>query len=107
MTEKAEARKDFDKEAAEWDANPGRVRLASDVAAAIIREVDLSRDLDVLDFGCGTGLLTLKLQPFVRSITGVDSSQGMLGRFQQKIESQALDNVHTQFADFEKGPGAQ
>ena len=107
MTEKTEARKDFDKEAAEWDANPGRVRLASDVAAAIIREVDLSRELDVLDFGCGTGLLTLKLQPFVRSITGVDSSQGMLGRLQQKIESQALDNVYTRFADFEKGPGVE
>lgn len=107
MTEKTAARKDFNKEAAEWDANPGRVKLASDVAAAIIREVNLSRELDVLDFGCGTGLLTLKLQPFVKSITGVDSSQGMLGRLQQKIESQTLNNVHTQFVDFEKGQGAR
>jgi len=102
----AEIRKDFDKEAAQWDANPGRVKLASDVAAAIIREVDLNLDMDVLDFGCGTGLLTLKLQPLVKNITGVDSSRGMLGALQNKIEMQALNNVRTQFVDFEKNEHA-
>lgn len=103
----AEIRKDFDKEAAQWDANPGRVKLASDVAAAIIREVDLNLDMDVLDFGCGTGLLTLKLQPLVKTITGVDSSRGMLGALQNKIGMQALENVHTRFTDFEKGEHAE
>ena len=34
--------------------------------------------MDALDFGCGTGLVTLKLQPFIHSITGVDGSQGMI-----------------------------
>jgi 2-polyprenyl-3-methyl-5-hydroxy-6-metoxy-1,4-benzoquinol methylase len=103
MAMKPEARKDFDKEAAQWDANPGRVKLACDVAAAIIREVNPSGNMEVVDFGCGTGLLTLKLQPLVRMITGVDNSQGMLGMLQKKIKSQGLTNVHTQFVDFEKG----
>ena len=103
---KAEIRKDFDKEAAQWDANPGRVKLANDVAAAIIREVDLTLDMDVLDFGCGTGLLTLNLQPLVKNITGVDSSQGMLGALQNKITMRSLNNVHTQFVDFEKNQHA-
>lgn len=103
MTIKSEVRKDFDKEAAEWDANPGRVKLASDVATAIIREVRPTREIEVLDFGCGTGLVTLKLQPLVKKITGVDSSQGMLATLQNKIEMQALNNVHTRFVDFEKG----
>jgi 2-polyprenyl-3-methyl-5-hydroxy-6-metoxy-1,4-benzoquinol methylase len=98
-----EVRKDFDKEAAQWDANPGRVKLASDVAAAIIREIHPSGDMKVLDFGCGTGLLTLKLRPLVKAITGADSSQGMLGMLRHKIETQGLANVHTQFVDFEKG----
>lgn len=98
-----EPRKDFDKEAAQWDANPGRVKLAHDVAAAIIREVPLSKEWEALDFGCGTGLLTLKLQPFLKSITGVDSSPGMLAMLESKVATQALDNVRTRFVDFEKG----
>jgi 2-polyprenyl-3-methyl-5-hydroxy-6-metoxy-1,4-benzoquinol methylase len=100
---KAEEKRDFDKEAAQWDANPGRVKLAHEVADVIIREAAPSRDMDVLDFGCGTGLVTLRLQPLVRSITGADSSQGMLGVLEGKIKTQGLKNVRTQIVDFEKG----
>lgn len=98
-----EARKDFDREAANWDANPFRVKLASDVAAAMISEIRPSADMKVLDFGCGTGLLTLRLQPLVSEITGADNSHGMLGALEDKIRTQGLTNVRTQFVDFEKG----
>lgn len=100
---KTEEKKDFDKEAAQWDANPGRVQLANEVADAIIREAAPSRDMDVLDFGCGTGLVLLRLQPLVRNITGVDSSPGMIGVLEGKIRTQVLKNVTTQVVDFEKG----
>jgi len=99
----SEQKKDFDKEAAQWDANPGRVKLANDVADAIIREVGPSRDMEVLDFGCGTGLVTLRLQPLVRTILGVDSSKGMLGVLEEKISAQGIANVRTRVVDFEKG----
>jgi len=98
-----EQRKDFDIEAAQWDANPGRVKLANEVADAIIREAAPSHDMDVLDFGCGTGLVTLRLQPKVRTITGADSSSGMLGVLQEKIRTLGLRNVQTRLVDFEKG----
>ncbi len=107
MAMKPEIRKDFDKEAAQWDENPGRVKLANEVAATIIREVNPSGSMDVMDFGCGTGLLTLKLQPLVKMITGVDNSQGMLGVLQKKIETQGFTNVHTRLVDFEKGGRVQ
>jgi len=71
---KAEERRDFDKEAAKWDENPGRVKLANEVADSIIREAAPSAGMDALDFGCGTGLVTLRIQPLVGSITGADSS---------------------------------
>jgi 2-polyprenyl-3-methyl-5-hydroxy-6-metoxy-1,4-benzoquinol methylase len=96
-------KKDFDKEASQWDANPGRVKLANDVADAIIRETAPSRDMDVLDFGCGTGLVTLRLQPLVKTILGVDSSAGMLGVLEEKIRTQGIKNARTRFVDFEKG----
>jgi len=96
-------KRDFDKRAESWDQKTGRVKLARDVASAIIEEIDLSRDADVLDFGCGTGLLTLQLQPLVHSITGVDSSHGMLDVLNSKIKEQKLTNVKTEFVDTEKG----
>lgn len=85
----------FDQEAATWDENPRRVRLAKAVAQTIAGRVPLSGAMDVLDFGCGTGLLTLKLQPSVGSITGADTSAGMLERLRQKVRDQALENVET------------
>jgi ubiquinone/menaquinone biosynthesis C-methylase UbiE len=100
---KPEQARDFDKEAAQWDENPGRVKLAHDVAGAIMKTTEFGRNMEVLDFGCGTGLVTLLLQPFVGSITGADSSKGMLGVLEKKIQQQKLTNVRTQFVDFEKG----
>jgi ubiquinone/menaquinone biosynthesis C-methylase UbiE len=96
-------KRDFDKEAATWDEVPARVKLANDIAAAISNEMLLTSDMDVLDFGCGTGLLTLKLQTLVHSITGVDSSRGMLDVLKAKIDRQNLANVKTRYLDTEKG----
>ncbi|MEN6321380.1 MAG: class I SAM-dependent methyltransferase [Syntrophaceae bacterium] len=98
-----EEKKDFNKASATWDQKTGRVKLAHDVAQAIMNEVNLTHDMDVLDFGCGTGLLTLQLQPLVRSITGVDSSQGMIDVLNSKINEQKLSNVKTELIDIEKG----
>jgi predicted TPR repeat methyltransferase len=40
--------------------------------------------LDVLDLGCGTGLVGEHVQPFVRELTGVDLSGGMLALAAEK-----------------------
>jgi len=95
----------FDKEAASWDKSPDRVKLANDIANALSDEKILTPDMDVLDFGCGTGLLTLQLQPLARFVTGVDSSQGMLGVLKAKIEnrSMTMNNIKIQYLDLEKG----
>lgn len=95
--------RDFDKEAASWDKRPERVKLARDVARAITEQVVLTSDIDAADFGCGTGLLTVQLQPLVRSITGIDSSPAMLDILNEKIARMNLRNVKTLLADPEKG----
>ena len=102
-TMKQDERKDFDKEAAQWDANPGRVKLGHDIADAMIKEVHPTKEMDALDFGCGTGLVTLRLQPLVRSVTGMDSSRGMLAVLESKVRGQGSVNVRTQFLDLEQG----
>jgi SAM-dependent methyltransferase len=42
-------------------------------------------DLDVLEIGCGTGLLSFLLAPYVRSLVGVDTSDGMIDAFNKKV----------------------
>lgn len=98
----SDTKRNFDKDASSWDENPGRVKLVQDIADTIVREINLTPSMDVLDFGCGTGLLTFRLQPFVHSITGVDSSHGMLDVLNSKIKEQNLANIKTSFLDIEK-----
>ena len=96
-------KRNFDQEAASWDQVPRRVKVAQDIAHSMIQEITLTPDIDVMDFGCGTGLLTFSLQPLVRSITGVDSSQGMLDVFKTKIKEQNLNNIKAEFIDLDNG----
>lgn len=95
--------KDFNAAAASWDEKPERVKLAGEVAAAIIRQVTPSKAMKAADFGCGTGLVSLRLQPLVASITGIDSSPGMLDILKAKIVQGKLTNIDTRLIDVEKG----
>jgi len=99
----ASGKRDFDKAAATWDENPARVKLADDVCAAICCEVSLSAAMKVMDFGCGTGLLTLRMAPQVGSVTGVDRSQGMLDVLGAKVAALGLGNVETLRVDPDDG----
>jgi tRNA (cmo5U34)-methyltransferase len=92
-------KRDFDKVASSWDDEPRRVKLAADVADAISREAGLSPDMDVLDYGCGTGLVTMHIQPHVNSITGADTSQGMLDVLRRKSIEFGLNNIRTTLID--------
>lgn len=42
-------------------------------------------DFDVLELGCGTGLLSFHLAPHVRSLVGIDTSDGMIAAFNAKL----------------------
>jgi 2-polyprenyl-3-methyl-5-hydroxy-6-metoxy-1,4-benzoquinol methylase len=93
----------FDKDAASWDAKEYRIRLAGSVASAIRREVKLDTYMDLLDFGCGTGLVSLSLAGEVASLTGVDNSAGMLEVFREKASGMNLPNVHSLHLNLSEG----
>jgi cyclopropane fatty-acyl-phospholipid synthase-like methyltransferase len=95
-------KRDFNKEAATWD-EPRRERMNRDIASAIQAEIQLRKDMNVLDFGCGTGLLTMCLQPQVASVTCIDSSRGMLDILEKKISAQEHCNVKTLHIDLDDG----
>ncbi|MBN1576948.1 MAG: class I SAM-dependent methyltransferase [Chitinispirillaceae bacterium] len=96
-------KRNFDKDAASWDANPARVKMAEDIIGAIVRRIVLTTEMDVMDFGCGTGLLSIGLLPFVRSVTGVDSSAGMIEVFKKKAAARGLNGIAARLVDIEKG----
>lgn len=86
--------------AATWDDNPA-VKLYAEaanrsLAAVLEREGKSLAGCDVLDFGCGTGLLTAMLVPQARSIVGLDSSPAMLERFRAKVDAAGWANVRVE-----------
>ena len=51
----------FDQAAATWDEKPTRKELMRAVVDAIVHQVHLTPQMRVLDYGCGTGLVSILL----------------------------------------------
>jgi len=97
----------FDEAAQQWDNNPSRVELARAVGEAIQRAIPIQPQWHVLDYGAGTGLLTLNLQPGVASVVALDSSTGMLEKLAQKLAASGIGNVQTRLCNLEIQPFPQ
>lgn len=67
-----------------WDEQPARVQLAQAIAGSILARVPVTPAMTALDFGCGTGLVTMALAPHVGRIIGVDTSPAMLDKLREK-----------------------
>lgn len=91
--------RDFDSRAAQWDNQPRRVVLASAVVEKIKQEANPQPWMRMLDYGAGTGLVTLGLQPFVKEVIAVDSSRGMLEQLEIKAREAGMNNLRTCFID--------
>ena len=83
----------FDIAALTWDEKPLRVELVKNVTEKIKELIPLDKSMKVLDFGCGTGLLSFFLHPYVKEITGVDTSKGMIDVFEKKIKEGKVENI--------------
>jgi ubiquinone/menaquinone biosynthesis C-methylase UbiE len=92
----------FDSSAKEWDLEPERVKTANAVADAIIQSLQLNKDMIAMDYGAGTGLVTLKINSYVKKITAVDSSKGMLKVLEEKIKKLNIRNVDTLYWDIKR-----
>ncbi len=93
------ARSIFDEAAASWDEKPGRVRMARRVAQAIREQAPLSKEMRAMEYGCGTGLVSVALSQKLKEILAVDTSGKMLEMLEQKLEQQGIRNISTLQAD--------
>jgi ubiquinone/menaquinone biosynthesis C-methylase UbiE len=82
---------EFDAKAATWDT-PEKIERAQIMADAILAD-SAGLELDnALEYGCGTGLVSLALRDKIMKVVLADISDGMLAVVQQKIQSLQLDN---------------
>jgi ubiquinone/menaquinone biosynthesis C-methylase UbiE len=94
----------FDERAKDWDSDPKKVERARVVADAIRKAVSLSNDMNALEIGCGTGLLSFALQEDLGRITLADTSQGMLDVLSEKIASAGVTSMHPVRLDLSTDP---
>jgi len=73
----------WDEYASDWDANSDAMAYAGN-AFETLRDIVNFSALNILDFGCGTGLLTEKLSPVAKRIVALDSSQKMIDVLDEK-----------------------
>lgn len=83
----------FDLAALTWDEKPARVKIAKSVADGIKEDIPIREGFKLLDFGCGTGLVSFFLADSVEQIVGLDSSQGMVDMFNKKAKENGINAV--------------
>lgn len=94
---------DFNHKAETFDS-PKNIFLANLVCQVVEKQIDVLSDKEILDFGGGTGLLTLPLAKQAKSVTLVDISEKMLEQARLKAEQQEIKNIQLLEQDLLKNP---
>jgi 2-polyprenyl-3-methyl-5-hydroxy-6-metoxy-1,4-benzoquinol methylase len=98
------SRTEFDDRARTWDDDAAKRQRAERIAATIAARVPSLAEKRVLEYGAGTGLLGLALQPLVAEVTLADVSREMLAVADAKIAARGLHNARTVLLDLASAP---
>ena len=89
----------FEQMAKRYDTE-GRIELAEVVVKEVRTELRNSKSKSLIDYGSGTGLVSLELTDLVDSMLLVDSSQQMLEVAEAKIAHKGITNAKVLNSDF-------
>jgi ubiquinone/menaquinone biosynthesis C-methylase UbiE len=92
----------FDTVAQNWDENKVHLKRTKAIAAALLQMVDISKNMQALEFGAGTGLLSFALQKYFAEITLMDSSAEMIKTTFEKIIYAGNKKLIPVYFDLEK-----
>lgn len=92
----------FNEYAKAWD-NERRIERAAVIADKIKKFVGLTKDMNCLEFGCGTGLIGFNLKDNVQHIDMMDISDKMIEVLNQKIELSKTKNITAIHHDINSG----
>ncbi len=76
----------FNEKAKDWDVNEMVLQLSNATGSAILENVELNDQMQVMDFGAGTGLITSHILPHVKNVVAVDISKSMLDELVSKAD---------------------
>ena len=93
----------FNHKAESFDS-PKNIFIADLIRQEVEKQIVDFSDKRILDFGGGTGLVTLPLAAQSKSVMLVDISDKMLDQARLKVEKQAIDNVYLLQQDFLTNP---
>jgi ubiquinone/menaquinone biosynthesis C-methylase UbiE len=90
----------FNHAASNWDSE-GKVKLMGHLSEKTLEKLNLPKTkIDILDFGCGTGLYGLEFFEHANSLLGIDTSEGMLQVFDEKTKDHP--HISSQLLNLEK-----
>ncbi|WCE32373.1 class I SAM-dependent DNA methyltransferase [Vibrio sp. SCSIO 43137] len=92
----------WDEDAAKWESNQATGEFAEQAFAQLTKLINLSGKR-VIDFGCGTGLLSQKISPLAKEIVALDSSELMI----EELDKKMLINVEPVVDQLTRGLIAQ
>jgi putative AdoMet-dependent methyltransferase len=78
----------FTEKAQDWDTRTPVQLISSAVGATLLEQIALRPDMEVMDFGAGTGLISSHVASQVARIVAVDVSASMLEKLREKPELQ-------------------
>jgi len=92
---------EFDIKAQEWDNNPMHWDRSAAVADRIKELIPLKKEMTAMEFGAGTGITSFLLKDYLKEITMMDSSSGMVRVMNEKIKKTDAKNLRALNLDLE------
>lgn len=89
----------FDTMATQWDTDPKRMERSYAAFEQIRKWVHFTPAMQCLESGCGTGVVSSLIAPFVGHIDLYDLSQGMIEVATEKIEKSGIPNMSPHLGD--------
>jgi len=92
---------EFDIKAAEWDKNQMHWERSAAIASEIKRIIPLKPEYSAMEYGAGTGILSMMLKDDLRDILLIDNSGEMIKQSEERIRNSGLMNMRARFFDLE------
>lgn len=88
----------FDQIAKKYDG-PSRIHLADTIAAEVNKVFENTSYQSLLDYGGGTGLVTLNIERHFDEVTMIDAAPQMIEVFESKIAELGKTHIHAYVGD--------
>ena len=92
---------EFDIKAAEWDKNQMHWERSAAIASEIKRIIPLKPEYSAMEYGAGTGILSMMLKDDLRDILLIDNSGEMIKQSEERIRNSGSKNLRARFFDLE------